>query len=44
MLNRQGRAITGKYRRTPIGGHYLSESGLTQAKIMLDYRPRKYAC
>ncbi len=42
LLNRQGQAITGMYRNTPIGP-LMSESGLIPAEIMLDYRQRKYA-
>lgn len=42
LLNKQARAITGMYRSTPIGS-LMSESGLIPARIMLDYRQRKYA-
>ena len=42
LLNRQGRAITGIYRSTPITP-LMSEAGLMPAKIMLDYRQRRYA-
>ena len=42
LLNRQGRAITGMYRSTPIAP-LMSEAGLIPAKIMLDYRQRRYA-
>ncbi len=42
LLNRQGRAITGMYRRTPVGP-LMGEAGLIPARILLDYRQRKYA-
>lgn len=42
LLYRQGRAITGVYRSTPIGP-LISESGLIPVDILLNYRQRKYA-
>ena len=41
LLNRQGRDITDMYQSTPVDP-LMSESGLIPARILLDYRQRKY--
>lgn len=42
LINRQARSITKIYPSTPIDV-LISESGLTPAQIMLDFRQQKYA-
>ena len=42
LFNRQARLITGLYQSTPIAS-LMSESGLTPAHILLDFRQRRYA-
>lgn len=42
LINQQACLITGMYPSTPIGA-LISESGLTPAHVMLDFRQRKYA-
>ena len=42
LINRQARTITGMYPSSPIAA-LMSESGLTPAHIMLDFRQRMYA-